>query len=84
MDLPNSSNYRGKSFLSTISKVFDRVVIDIIAPEISLNTLQDGFRAGFSCLHTVYILQEAIQHTRECKKKAYVAFLDAMKVFDMV
>ena len=56
----------------------------VIAPEISLNPLQGGFRSGYSCLRTAYILQEAIQHTRECNKKAYVAFLDARKVFDTV
>ena len=78
-DLRNPSNYRGISLLSTISKVFGKVLINIIAPEISLNPLQGGFRAGYSCLHTAYILQEAIQHTREHKKKAYVAFLDAKK-----
>ena len=40
--------------------------------------------SGYSCLHTAYILQEAIQHTREQHKKAYVAFLDARNAFDTV
>ena len=34
-----------------------------------------------SCLHTAYILQEAIHHTRE---KAYVTFLDTKKAFNTV
>ena len=60
------------------------MLINIIVPEISLNPLQGGFRPGYSCLHTAYILQEAIQHTRERNKKACVAFLDAKKAFDTV
>ena len=83
-DLRDPSNYRGISLLSSISKVLEKVLINIISPDISLNPLQGGFRSGYSCLHTAYILQEAIQHTRERSKKAYVAFLDARKAFDTV
>ena len=63
-DLCNLSNYRGISLVSTI-KLFERVLINIIAPEISLNPLQGGIRAGFSCLHTAYILQETIQRVQK-------------------
>ena len=37
--LRNPPNYRGISLLSTISRVFEKVLINIIAPEISLNLL---------------------------------------------
>ena len=44
-----------------------------------------GFHIYTSCcLHTAYILEEAIKHTREQHKKAYVAFVDARKAFDTV
>ena len=56
-DLRDPSNYRGISLLSSISKVLEKVLINIISPDITLNPLQGGFRSGYSCLHTTYILQ---------------------------
>ena len=49
-----------------------------------MNPLQGGFRLGYGCAHTAYVLQEAIQSLRERSKKAYVAFLDVRKAFDTV
>ena len=49
-----------------------------------LNPLQGGFRAGFSCLHSAFIFQEAVSSMLEQKKKVFVAFLDVKKAFDTV
>ena len=67
-DLRDPSNYRGISLLSSISKILEKVLINIISPDITLNPLPGSFSSGYSCLHTAYILQEAIQHTREQHK----------------
>ena len=83
-DPRNPSNYRGISLLSTIGKTFEKVLLTHIQPEVKLNPLQGGFKKGFSCLHTAFVLQEAIQHTREAGKKAYMALLDTKKAFDTV
>ena len=37
-----------------------------------------------SCLHMAFVFQEAVQHLRDQKKKAYVALLDVQKAFDTV
>jgi len=50
----------------------------------SLNHLQGGFREGFSCAHSAFVLQEAVQSLRDSGNKAYVAFLDVRKAFDTV
>ena len=52
--------------------------------EAKIHPLQGGFRPGFSCLHSAFILQEAISFVHERKKKAFVAFLDVRKAFDTV
>ena len=84
-DPSNPSNYRGISLLSAISKVFEKLLLSRLHDLTeSLNPLQGGFRSGYSCLHTAFILQEAIASQREKKKKVYVAFLDAKKAFDTV
>ena len=83
-DLSNPSNHRGISTLSNVSKVFEKLILELLAPVISINPLQGGFRPGYSCLHSAFVLQETIQSLRDQKKKAYVAFLDVSKAFDTV
>ena len=51
---------------------------------IRLSSIQGGFRAGQSSLHTAFVFQEIVTYLRECGHKAYVAFLDARKAFDTV
>ena len=86
-DLSNPSNYRGITILSNISKVLQKLIllrIHLQDSPPSINPLQGGIRQGYGCAHTAYVLQEAIQSLRERSKKAYVAFLDVRKAFDMV
>ena len=84
-DLRNPSNYRGITLLSNMAKLFEKLLLTKISEDgISLNPLQGGFKPGYSSLHTAFILQEAIQSTREINKKAFVAFLDVRKAFDTV
>ena len=83
-DLSIPSNHRGISTLSNVSKVFKKLVLELLSPVISINPLQGGFRPGCSCLHSAFILQETIQYLRDQKKNAYVAFLDVSKAFDAV
>ena len=71
--------------LSNLAKLFEKLLLTKISEDgISLNPLQGGFKPGYSSLHTAFILQEAIQSTREINKKAFVAFLDVRKAFDTV
>ena len=84
-DLSIPSNYRGITLLSVIAKVFEKVLLHRVSDQQDqLNPLQGGFRPGFSCLHSAFILQEAISSVRERKKKVFVAFLDVKKAFDTV
>ena len=84
-DLSIPTNYRGITLLSVIGKVFEKVLLHRVSDQQAhLNPLQGGFRPGFSCLHSAFILQEAISSVRERKKKVFVAFLDVKKAFDTV
>ena len=84
-DQTDPSNYRGISLLSSISKLFEKLILHRLEDlQSTLNPLQGGFRKGVSCLHTAFIFQEAVASLREQKKKAYVAFLDVRKAFDTV
>ena len=79
------SNYRGISLLSANSKVFEKLLLSHLHQLAhSLNPLQGGFCVGYSCLHTAFVLQEAIASRQKKSKKVYIAFLDAKKAFDTV
>ena len=86
-DLSDPANYRGIIILSNISKVLEKLVllrISELDPPPTLNPLQGRFRAGYSCSHMAFLLQEAIIETRSSGGKAFVAFLDVRKAFDTV
>ena len=65
-DLSIPTNYRGVTLSSVIGKVFEKVLLHRLTEQQShLNPLQGGFRSGFSCLHSAFILQESISSLRE-------------------
>ena len=86
LSLPN--NYRGITILSNMSKVLERLLLlkiqQLDSPPPVLNPLQGGFREHVGCVHTAFVLQEAIQSLRERGMKVYVAYLDVRKAFDTV
>ena len=85
LDLTNPSNFRGITLLSSISKVFEKLLLCHLSLFSSkLHPLQGGFIPGRGPLHSAFILQEVNLSIQEKKKKAYVAFLDVKKAFDTV
>ena len=85
LSLPN--NYRDITTLSNLSKVLEKLLLLKIYHQDSppvLIPLQAGFREQVGCIHTAFILQEAVQSLREKGKKAYVTYLDVRKAFDTV
>lgn len=84
-DLSIPTNYRGITLSSVIGKVFEKVLLRRLTEQQSQsNPLQGGFRPGYSCLHSAFVLQETISSLREQKQKAFVAFLDVKRAFDTV
>ena len=85
-DMTNPSNYCGITLSSVMSKVFEKIILlRLVDLASQLNPLRGGgVRTGHSCLHTAFILQEAIFSLREQRKKAFVAFIDVKKAFDTV
>ena len=74
-DLSNPSNFRGITLLPVISKVFEKILLNRLSEQAGkLHPLQGGFRPGVSCIHTGFVLQEAISSTLEKREKAFVAF----------
>ena len=49
-----------------------------------LHPLQGGFRQNLDCIHTAFVLNEAISSSLELKLKTLAAFLDVQKAFTPV
>lgn len=80
------NNYRGISLLSTVGKLYARVLLmrlqqlaERVYPE-----SQCGFRAERSTLDMIFSLRQLQEKCREQQKPLYVAFIDLTKAFDLV
>ena len=70
-----------------LAKVFEKIILlRLLDSNLHnhIHPLQGGLKPDVSCLHMAFVFQEAIQHLRDQKKKAYVALLDVQKAFDTV
>ena len=68
-----------------MGKVFEKLILTRLSTQSALiHPLQGGFKPRMSCMHTAFVLQEAIRSLYDLKKKAYAAFLDVRKAFDTV
>ena len=69
---------------STISKVFENVILYRIEEYLWTTDNQFGFKAGHSTDLCVHALTEFIEYCKRRSTSVYVAFLDAGKAFDKV
>ena len=70
-----------------LAKVFEKIILlRLLDSNLHnhIHPLQGGLKPDVSCLHMAFVFQEAIQHLRDQKKKAYVALLDVQKAFNTV
>ena len=87
-DPTNPDNYRGICLSSIFCKVFTSIVTARLQSWAETNNLiveeQAGFRAGYSTVDNMFILQGIIQRYLSRKRKLYTAFVDFKKAFDTV
>ncbi|KAE9414744.1 hypothetical protein Angca_006938, partial [Angiostrongylus cantonensis] len=85
-DLHDLGNYRPICLLSTVYKLFARVILNRID-----RTLEEGqpceqawFRKGFSTLGHIHTLTRLIEVSREYKRPLCLTFIDLEKAFDSI
>ena len=81
-------NYRGITLLSCLSKLFtsalnNRITIFLERFD-SIGEEQAGFRAGYSTMDHVFVLNSIIDIYLQKRKRVYCAFIDYKKAFDLV
>ena len=87
-DVNDANNYRGISLVSCFGKLFTSILNNRIIDwenEFSILTYaQFGFRAGFSTVDAMFVLQSLIMKTLGNKKRLYCCFIDFQKAFDSI
>lgn len=79
-------NYRGISLISVPSKVFMRVLLNRIKPNIEqkLREEQAGFRGGRSTVDQIFAMRQVMEKRWEYALPVYCAFIDLEKAYDSV
>lgn len=82
------SNYRGITLLSTIGKLFTRILnnrLNTWAEEYNIYVeAQAGFCKGMGTTDNIFILNNVITHCLNKNERLYCAFVDFTKAFDFV
>ncbi len=86
--MSDPSNYRGITLLSTLGKLFTRILNDRLN-EWAENYFvyieaQAGFRKGMSTVDNIFVLNSLISHSLNNGEKLFCAFVDFKKAFDLV
>ena len=79
-------NHRGISLISVPSKLFMRILLNKIKPNIEerLREQQAGFRAGRSTVDQIFALRQIVEKRWEYALPVYCTFMDLEKAYDSV
>lgn len=87
-DPSSPSSYRPISLLASISKLFERIILDRLLENINSNDVlppeQFGFRRGHSTVHQLKRMVNCINNNKAVSKSTAMALLDVEKAFDNV
>ena len=73
-DLSDKNNYRPIALSSTISKVFENIILHRLEEYLWTTYNQLGFKSGHSTDLCAYALTEFIEYLKCCSTSVYVAF----------
>ena len=83
-----ANNYRGITLLSTLGKLFTRILNNRLTKWAEYYNVyieaQAGFRAGMSTTDNIFVIHGLVNHMLNNSKKLYCAFVDFTKAFDYV
>ena len=84
----NPSNYRGITLLSTLNKVYENMVWQIMekwwCEKGVICNLQGTGKKGHSCLHSSLLLQEILATSMERNNKCFSIYFDVAKAYDTI
>ena len=79
-----SKNYRGITLCSTLSKVFDNIIIQRYSDKLMSSDMQFSFKAEHPIVMCTFAVKQIAAHYNEKGSNVYVCMLHASKAFDEV
>ena len=83
-DVSVCSNYRGITLGTIYSKLFEMALDIKLAPYMSTDYLQFGFKKKISTSHALFTLKSTVDYFNSRGSDVFVAFLDCTKAFDRI
>jgi len=83
-NLMDSSNYRGITLSSTISKLFELCLLDRYSAYLMSSDLQFGFKKKLGCNNATYALRSVVDYYTSRGSTVNLCTLDVLKAFDKV
>lgn len=85
-DIRNCENYRGITVTSTCSRLYGRILKNLIEQEYqgSGGEEQCGFRAGRSCMDHIFCLKQLIEKRIATGRELHLLFIDLAKAYDSI
>ena len=83
-DTKDCNNYRGLTLLSTVLKIYERILENRLQKQIdhTISDAQSGFRKGRSTQDHTFTIQEIINKITQTGRTACCAYIDLEKAFD--
>ena len=76
--------YRGVTFSSSVSKLFESVLVNIFGDSIQSSELQFRVKKNNGCCHAIFTFNESVRYFMKNGSRAHCVALDAAKAFDKV
>jgi len=78
------SNYRGISVTRVMSRLYGKVLRDLIEEENKDEEEQSGFRTGRSCTDNIFCMKQIIEKRNATNQETHLLFVDLTKVYDSI
>jgi hypothetical protein len=83
-DKRKCENYRGISVTSTFSRIYGRILAKLVELEHKTMEMEEqaGFRAGRSCIESIFCITQMIEKTKATNRELHLLFIDLTKTYD--
>ena len=76
--------YRGITLSSSVSKLFELVLLNLFRDYLQSDMLQYGFKRNTGCVDALFTFNESIRYFTSRGSRVFCVSLDANKAFDRV
>ena len=83
-DASSSDNYRAITLIPVISKLFERVILEMSQSYLQTEDTQFGFKKHIGCTNAIFVVRSTVDYFLQRGSYFYAAALDISKAYDSV